>query len=158
MIVRVESPALVSTCSTTTAGGTSTGGCGRGRAEVREGFFCACSAGASVPSRRAPARSIRVMRGSIYLVRQFYTSPGLSLRGQRKTTEVQRSSSVCCLSYIAKPRRDLSSAVLLDRVARLLGNVELKRHLHELLYLFAPDLRRREFHAGERFLDGGGES
>src|SRR5436853_6068538 len=91
MIVRVESPALVSTCSTTTAGGTSTGGCGRGRAEVREGFCCACSAGASVPSRRAPARRIRVMRGSIYLVRQFYTSPGLSLRGQRKTT---RSATV----------------------------------------------------------------
>jgi len=33
--------------------------------------------------------------------------------------------------------------------------VELERHLNELLNFLAPDLRRREFHAGERFLDGG---
>jgi len=36
-------------------------------------------------------------------------------------------------------------------------DVELKRHLHELLNLFAPDLRRRESHTGERILHGGGE-
>src|SRR4029079_2179845 len=35
--------------------------------------------------------------------------------------------------------------------------MELKRHLHELLHLLAPDLRRREFHTGERILHGGGE-
>jgi hypothetical protein len=33
--------------------------------------------------------------------------------------------------------------------------VELERHLNELLDFLAPDLRRRKFHAGERFLDGG---
>ena len=33
--------------------------------------------------------------------------------------------------------------------------VELERHLNELLNFLAPDLRRRKFHAGERFLDGG---
>src|ERR1700693_1934550 len=35
--------------------------------------------------------------------------------------------------------------------------MELKRHLHELLDLLAPDLRRRESHTGERILHGGGE-
>src|SRR5436190_10159334 len=36
--------------------------------------------------------------------------------------------------------------------------MELKRHLHQLLHLLAPDLRRREFYARERFLNGGGKS
>src|SRR4030088_3157652 len=35
--------------------------------------------------------------------------------------------------------------------------MELKRHLHELLNLLAPDLRRRESHTGERILHGGGK-
>lgn len=35
--------------------------------------------------------------------------------------------------------------------------VELERHLNELLHFLSPDLRRREFHAGERFLNGGGK-
>ena len=57
----------------------------------------------------------------------------------------------------AKPRRESLRGFARSGCSLTL-DVELKRHLHELLNLFAPDLRRRESHTGERILHGGGES
>src|ERR1041385_4490874 len=127
MMVRIEAPGVVSTWDTTTAGGTSTGFCGLGR--VR---FCACNVGAS-SARAAPTRSSRkIMSRAIYLIR--------SDTPQKKAAEGFLSAARFSIGF-----------------TRLTLQMELERHLDELCYFLPPDLRRREFHAGERFLDGGGK-
>src|SRR5438105_3700882 len=145
MIVRVESPGVVSTCSTTTAGGTSTGGCGLGLVG-RTGFFCAWTIGANAAKAAAPMRRIRFMSDSIYPISRLYTARAAA------------TSHALSDPDIAKPRRGFLRGFGRSGPLALTLDMKLKRHLHELLHFLTPDLRRRKFHAGERFLNGGGES
>src|SRR3982750_3270958 len=141
MIVRVESPADVSICSTATAGGMSSGVWGFGRIVGRGcAVFCAFTDGASVAKASAPTRKNRFMSGSIYVIHCLYTgfSLAISVPGN------------------AKPRRGFLRGFTRSGCS-LVGEMKLKRHLHELLNLFTPDLRRRELHTGERIFHGGGE-
>src|SRR5947207_15850573 len=88
MMVRVESPGVVSTCSTTTAGGISTGSCGFGRLGRGWVLTCACIAGASAASVKAPTRRIRFMSDSIYVFLRSYTSGFFAIQsGDSKTAE-----------------------------------------------------------------------
>src|SRR3954469_317157 len=141
MIVRVESPADVSICSTATAGGMSSGVWGFGRIVGRGcAVFCAFTDGASVAKASAPTRKNRFMSGSIYVIYCLYTAFSFSI----------------CRPGNAKPRRGFLRGFTRSGCS-LVGEMKLKRHLHELLNLLTPDLRRRELHTGERIFHGGGE-
>src|SRR5687767_12313170 len=125
MMVRIESPAVVSTGSTTTAGGTSTGRCGFGR-------VCAPTAGASARA----ASPIRTRRGEIFirdfnLFIQVGNTPG---RGPRFHDEVE--------THKAKAAEGLPAASAPIKIIFLGLQVELEWHLNELLHLLATDLRR----------------
>src|SRR2546423_15121754 len=78
------------------------------------------------------------MSDSIYRILQWYTARPLPI--PRK----------------AKPRRKIPRGFTRSGCSSAY-HMELKRHLNELLNLLTPDLRRREFHTGERVLHGGGE-
>src|SRR6476469_7959930 len=157
MIVRVESPSVVSTWSTTTATGTSTGFWGAGRVGVGLRFW-ACVAGASVRRAVAAARNVRlrvVINDSIYMVLQFihvFPTPvrprDCSIEDDPERQPGRRNG---------KAAKENSSAALFRPDCSLLLQMELKRHLHELGNLLTPDLRRRESHTGERILHGGGK-
>src|SRR5688572_23923457 len=126
MIVRMESPAVVSTGRTTTAGGTSTGRCGFGR-------VCAPIAGtnASVATSPSTTRWGEIFMRNFNLFIQVCNTPG---RGPRFHDEVE--------TYKAKAAEGLPAASAPIKIIFLGLQVELEWHLNELLHLLATDLRR----------------